>query len=168
MSDPIVRINLITTAISVLTFILVSFAFVTIPLGRCDPYAPPLTGVEVEGAHIVSEGAYFRFWIFNNNSFAIYVQMRGQSDRMIVPPNGSVNYNVVAPRISGIFEQVTYEFALTGPSNASLVNFPVIVVNSFLVQIFNLLIPILLIIIGTVVVSFAIVTMRRRRKLKKT
>ena len=161
------RIRLIATAIFMLSF-LALFAFVTIPMGRCDPYSPPLTGVEVEGAHIVSEGAYFRFWIFNNNSFPIYAQMRGESERIIVPPNSSINYNVIAPKISGIYEQVTYEFALTGPTNATLVSLPVIVVNSFFVQIFNPLIPILLIIIGVVTVSVVIVIMRRRRSPEKT
>ena len=69
------RKRLGTTAVF-MSFFLVLSAFIAVYTARCDPYSPPLTGVEVEGAHIVSEGAYFRFWIFNNNSFPIQVQMR--------------------------------------------------------------------------------------------
>jgi len=91
----------------------------------------------------------------------------GQSERVDVPPYGSININVIAPRVPGIFQQVDYEFALTGPANASLVSFRVIVINSFFVQIFNPF-TILLIIIGVVTVAVVIVIVRRRKSTKKT
>jgi hypothetical protein len=129
-----------------------------------------LEGIDVEGAHIVSEGAYFRFWIFNNNSFTIQVQLQGQSERRDVPPYGSIDYDVIAPRVSGVYEQVHYQFAITGQSNASLVDFPVIVINSLFVQIFNPLTTVLLITIAIVIIAVvtATVIIGRRRSPKKT
>jgi hypothetical protein len=161
------RVSLFIVAL--LTFsCLSSFIILAQPLGRCDPSGPPLEGIDVEGAHIVSEGAYFRFWIFNNNSFPIQVQMQGQSERRDVPPYGSINYDVIAPNVFGVYEQVNYQFAVTGQSNASLVNFLVIVINSFFVQIFSPLTTILLITIIVVIIAVVIVIIRRRRSPERT
>ena len=116
----------------------------------------------------MSEDAYFRFWIFNNNSFSINVTVNG-ADSFSIPPNRSADYDVIAPYISVPYEQVTYQFWLVGPDGyESIVNFTVLVLNSNFVQIFNMAIPLLLTVIAIIVVLIAIVVVRRRRGNKKT
>jgi hypothetical protein len=160
---------IITTVLIVSSFVL-SFIILTQPLGRCDlPPPPRLSGVVIEGAHIVSDGAYFRFWIFNNNSFPINVSVN-EADILIVPPKSGVDYDVIAPNISVPYEQVTYKFSVTAsgyilPKN---VDFPVLVLNSSFIQIFDLILPILVTIAAIVVALTAIVIVRRRRRHEKT
>jgi hypothetical protein len=89
------------------------------------------------------------------------------SVNLIVPPNGSIDYDVVAPKISVAYEQVTYEFLLTGPFNFSIVDFPVIVVNYGIIQIFNFSVQLLMIFAAISVALVAIVISRRRRSNKK-
>jgi hypothetical protein len=153
-----------------LSSFLVSFIFLTRPLGRCDPFSTgyPISGVDIEGAHIVSEGAYFRFQIFNNNSFPITVTVNG-ADTYSVPPESSIDYDVIAPQISVPYEQVTYNFSMWANSYLTrTVEFKVLVLNSSFVQIFNLLVPILITISAIVVALVAVVVVRRRLSHKKT
>jgi hypothetical protein len=149
----------------------VSFVILIQPLGRCDlPPLPRLTGVVIEGAHIVSEGAYFRFWIFNNNSFSINVTVN-EVDTLNIPPESSVDYDVIAPYISVPYEQVTYKFSATASEGFLLpknVDFPVLVLNSNFVQIFNMTIPILVTVAVIVAALVTIVIIKRRRGQKKT
>jgi hypothetical protein len=149
----------------------VSLIILTQPLARCDlSRYPPITGVVIEGAHIVSEGAYFRFWIFNNNSFSINVTVNG-ADTLSIPPKSGVDYDVIAPNISVPYEQVTYEFTVEASNGVLLqpknVDFPVLVLNSSFTQIFDLAIPIILAIAAIAVGLVAIVIIRRRRPQKK-
>jgi len=155
-----------------LSSLLITFVILTQPFGRCDPMpvGPPLYGVDVEGARIVSEGAYFRFWIHNNNSFSIDVNVftpEHTMDNFIVPANGSINYDVIAPKISVAYEQVTYEFWLSGPNSSgqyvTLADCGVIVVNYGFVQIFSFSVELLIMFAAIIVALVAIVVVRRRR-----
>jgi hypothetical protein len=117
----------------------------------------------------VSEGAYFRFWIFNNNSFSINVTVNG-ADVLSVAPKSGVDYDVIAPYISVPYEQVTYEFSVAASGGSFLpesVDFPVLVLNSSFTQIFNMIIPILVTVAAIAVALVAIVLARRRRRQKK-
>jgi hypothetical protein len=117
---------------------------------------------------MVSEGACFRFWIFNKNSFSVNVTINGV-DTLCVPPGSGVDYDVVAPWISLPYEHVTYNFLIMGgDSPAKNVDFTVLVLNSAFVQIFDLAIPILVTIAAVAVALVAIVLVRRRRGHKKT
>jgi hypothetical protein len=87
--------------------------------------------LEIQGAHIVSEGAYFRFLMVNHYGDPIYVTVN-DGDPIYIPTNGSVNYNVIAPQISVPYEEVTYTFKeyYPTPQSAHLmgtVDFPVTV-----------------------------------------
>lgn len=73
--------------------------------------ADPIWGnqLEIQGAHIVSEGAYFRFLMVNHYGVPIYVTIN-DGDPIYIPTNGSANYNVIAPQISTPYQVVTYSF----------------------------------------------------------
>ena len=132
------------------------------PLTRGDIY--PHHVVDIEGAHMVSEGAYFRFLIDNPNALPINVTING--DTLSIPPRSGVDYDVVAPFISVPFEQVT-KFSITGsnlkPTNDDVT---VLVMNSAWVEVFDLTIPIL-ITIATIIVALVTVVIIRRRSHKK-
>jgi hypothetical protein len=162
------RVSSILITGFVLFPLMVSYVILTEPLVVCDPYiGRPLTGVTLEGAHIVSEGAYFRFWIFNNNSFSISVYVNGVNISSISPQSG-IDYDVIAPQTSTPYEQVTYKFDF-GSNYAELaVDYTVLVLNSSLVQIFDLIVPILAVIAFVIIATVVIVILRRRRPLKKT
>jgi hypothetical protein len=148
----------------VLFSLMVSYIVMTEPLAVCDPSPLPLKeeGVTLEGAHIVSEGAYFRFWIFNNNSFSINVTVNGV-DIPSVPPESGIDYDVIAPQISTPYEQVTYKFVFTfGGYGALTADYTVLVLNSNFVQIFDLIFPILIVIVFVIIATVAIVILRRR------
>lgn len=169
------RLNMKARSILIAGFLLSSlFVFcivLTKPFGRCDWEFPRLEGVDVEGAHIVSEGAYFRFWLSNNNSFPVHVIVYSTAqgaDNLVVPSKGSIDYDVIAPQISGVYEQVTYKFSISGPSNVSTVDFTVLVLNAGFVQIFDLIGPILIVIGVVIIATVTIVILRRRRSLRKT
>jgi hypothetical protein len=155
------RVSLIMIAVLTLSSFLVSFIILTQPLGRCDPYFPPLSGVDIEGAHIVSEGAYFRFWIFNNNSFSINVTVNGAGS-LIVPPKSGVDYDVIAPHISVPYEQITYDFWLSSSESVLHVDYTVLVLNSSFAQIFELTVSIL-IAIATIILSIVAVCKTKER-----
>jgi len=131
------------------------------PPARCDPSPAPLTDVTLEGAHMVSEGAYFRFWIFNNNSFPITVYVKG-AGVLSVPPKSWVDYDVTAPQISTPFERVTYTFEFSADGQAQVVDFPVMVLNSNFLQIFELAVPILIAVAAIIVSTVAVVLAKRR------
>jgi hypothetical protein len=157
------RICSIVITVLMLSSFMVSAIILSQPFGRCDPVGPSLTGVDIEGAHILSEGAYFRFWIFNNNSFSITVTVNGK-DTLSVPAEGWVDYDVIAPHISVPYEQVTYRFLLQGAdSPPKNVDFTVLLLNSTFAQIFDLAVPILVIIAAIVVALATIIVIRRIR-----
>ena len=81
--------------------------------------------LEVQGAHVVSEGAYFRFLVVNHYSIPIYVSVINYSEPIyVLPPNNylnvninesiyilpnsSANFDVIAPEVSFPYEKVTY------------------------------------------------------------
>jgi hypothetical protein len=146
----------------VLFSLMVSYIALTEPLAVCDPViGPTLKGVTLEGAHIVSEGAYFRFWIFNNNSFPIFVYVNGFAIPN-VPPQSGIDYDVIAPQISTPYEQVTYKFTFGSNYNDPLtVDFTVLVLNSSFMQIFDLIVPILIVIAFVIIATVVIVILRR-------
>jgi hypothetical protein len=112
---------------------------------------------------MVSEGAYFRFWIYNPYPYSVNVTIN-EGDTLSVPPRSGADYDVVAPFISVPFEQVTYRFSIqSGNLSLGNVDARVLVVNSVLVQIFNLAIPILIIIAAIIIALVAIVIVRRQR-----
>lgn len=163
------RASPIVITVLILFLFAVSLFILTQSPARCDLPRPPINaGVEIEGAHIVSEGAYFRFWIFNNNSFAVNVTVNG-ADTLSILPESSVDYDVIAPQISVPYEQVTYKFTIVGgDSSPTNVDFTVLVLNSAFAQVFDLIIPILSTIAVIVVALVAIVIVRRRRGHNKT
>ena len=88
--------------------------------------------LEIQGAHVVSEGAYFRFFMVNHYGIPIYVTVN-DGDPIHIPINGSVDYDVIAPQVSAPFEVVTYIFKqfVASQQNPFLeVDFPVTVVAS--------------------------------------
>jgi hypothetical protein len=89
--------------------------------------------LEIQGAEVVSEGAYFRFLMVNHYGFPIYVAINN-GDPIYIPTNGSASYNVIAPQISKPYESVLYTFTeyLQTPQPANFmgtVDFPVTVVS---------------------------------------
>lgn len=83
--------------------------------------------LEVQGAHVVSEGAYFRFLVVNHYSIPMYVSVINDSEPIYVLPspspsylnvnisesiyilpNSSANFDVIAPEVSFPYEKVTY------------------------------------------------------------
>jgi len=97
-----------------------------------DPITFHSNKLEIQGAHIVSEGAYFRFLMVNHYDAPIYVTVN-DGDPIYIPTNGSANYNVVAPQISVPYEKVTYTFkeyyqTLQPSQLMEAVDFPVTVV----------------------------------------
>jgi len=165
------KVSPIIIVVLTLSSLLVSFTILILPLGRCDPESPP-TYVDIEGAHIVSEGAYFRFWIFNNYSFPVTVTVNG-ADILNIPSKSWVDYDVIAPNITVPYEQVTYKFSVRRSyGQTTNYDFTVLVLNSSFVQIFNLAVPMLvtmLVIIAAIVLALvAFVIVRRIRGKKKT
>jgi hypothetical protein len=142
-----------------------SFIMATQPLVRGD-IGPHSHGVAIEGAHMVSEGAYFRFWIYNELPYSVNVSVNG-GDTLVVSPRSGVDYDVIAPFISVPFEQVTYRFLIQDGYGSSEVDATVLVMNSVLVQIFNMAIPILIIIAAIIIAPVAIVIVRRQRSHQK-
>ena len=86
-----------------------------------------LNELEVQGAHVVSEGAYFRFLVVNHYPIPIYVSVLNDSEPIYVLPspspsylnvnitesiyilpNSSANYDVIAPEVSFPYKKVTY------------------------------------------------------------
>jgi len=117
--------------------------------------------LEVQGAHVVSAGAYFRFLVVNHYSFPIYVSIVNGSEpvygfgypgnfslsvniteSIYVLPNSSGSFDVIAPEVSFPCEKVTYTFiqALALPVSQHalyLMDYQVIVLNSGLVQVLS-------------------------------
>jgi hypothetical protein len=117
--------------------------------------------LEVQGAHVVSAGAYFRFLVVNHYSFPIYVSIVNGggpvygfgylgnfslsvniTESIYVLPNSSGSFDVIAPEVSFPCEKVTYTFiqALALPVSQHalyLMDYQVIVLNSGLVQVLS-------------------------------
>ena len=81
--------------------------------------------LEVQGAHVVSEGAYFRFLVVNHYPIPMYVSVINDSEPIyVLPPNNylsinisesiyilpnsSANFDEIAPEVSFPYEKVTY------------------------------------------------------------
>lgn len=132
-------------------------------------------GLEIQGAHVVSEGAFFRFWMMNHYSQPVYVVIN-DGDPIYILPNGSANYNVIAPQISVLSERVTYTFKqyFESPRPDHLymaINTTVLVLDSSYTEAFSLIVPLQFIIaIGLiiVVISFIIWQRKLRRRAKRS
>jgi hypothetical protein len=158
----------ILIAVFLLSSLFVFCIVLTEPSGQCDPTFLPIQ-VSIQGAHIVSAGAYFRFWIFNDYDYPINVTING-ADALSIPSRGSIDYDVIAPQISAPYEKVTYTFvfSVNGAGGWNPVDYTVLVLNSNFVQIFDLIVPILIVIAFVIIATVAIVILRRRRALRKT
>jgi hypothetical protein len=168
------RLTIITLTLS---FFLVSSVIMTTRLGLCDPSdehdLEVLRGVDIEGAHIVSEGAYFRFWIYNNNTYwPVNVTVDGRILQVL--PKTSIDYDVIAPSISVPYQRVIYQFTLMESGNEYPVltdNFTVLVLSSSYIQISNF-IPIssfiasMVIIFGAIIIALVTIAIIRRRQVQ--
>lgn len=142
-----------------LSLILVLAVLIVLPLAHCDSEAPPAKGIDIQGAHIISEGAYFRFQIFNDNSFPVNITMYGplsSESYYSIPAWGSVDCDLVAPSAPWVYNQVTYHFEIVSSQEDGLYgmnDFTVLVLNSSWLLFFNLL-PL---IIGTILIIIAVI-----------
>jgi|GEM_PF-3007530 hypothetical protein len=144
--------------------------------------------LEVQGAHVVSEGAYFRFLVVNHYSFPIYVSVINDSEPIyVLPPNNylnvnisesiyilpnsSANYDVIAPEVSFPYEKVTYTIiqSLDKPVSEHwvyIMKYQVTVLASGFVQILNTGLdpsfPIILIAIGLTLVVISLIIWQRK------
>ena len=137
-----------------------------------DPEGDPNDKFIVEGAHIVSEGAYFRFYVKNNYTQPIYLTFN-DGERLYIPSYASTNFNVIAPQVSFPYDSVVYtfklHFLLSNPDYVSkIIEYKVLVLDSAFVEIFNFSLPFLMIIIGVLVVATTLSIIRRRRIHKNT
>ena len=170
------RYNVILISSMILFSFLISSIILTAPFGQCDINpGPNVNGIVVQGAHIVSEGAYFRFWILNNLTNSINVTINN-ADTLTIAPKSSIDYDVVAPQVSMLYQKVTYTFRFSYAKNVEYqphglhdeLDFTVLVLNSGFAQVFDLIIPILLIVTIAVVAIISIAILRRRRAIKST
>jgi hypothetical protein len=152
---------------------LFGFCMILPNVKKCDPTWLPIQ-VNIQGAHIVSAGAYFRFWIKNYYNFPINVTMNG-ANTVSIPPQGSIDYDVIAPQISLPYEKVTYTFLFTTNVTNSWsqqaqnpINYTVLLLNSAFLQIFDPVFPILIAIALVIIAIVFIVVAGRRRTLKNT
>jgi hypothetical protein len=157
--------------------LLISSIILVVPFGQSDINpGPSLHGIVVQGAHIVSEGAYFRFWILNNTTDTINVTVNS-ADTLTIFPKNSTDYDVVAPQLSMPYQKITYTFHFSYAKNTENqlhplhgeMDFTVLVLSSGFVQFFDLIIPVLIIVIIAVaaIISIAII-LKQRRADKKT
>lgn len=151
----------------VLFSLVISCTILTKPFGHSDPIGDPNEKVIIEGAHIVSEGAYFRFWILNNLTNALNVTINN-ADILLIPSKSSIDYNVVAPNISMPYQKVTYtlRFSYTFQGEQILYNkvdYQVLVLASSFTLIFDLIVPILIAVAIVLAVVILVIVMRRRR-----
>ena len=171
------RYGVILIVSVVLFSFLISSIILTVPSGQCDIAPEPnySWGIVVQGAHIVSEGAYFRFWIWNPLANPINVTIN-DADTLTIAPNSSIDYDVVAPQVSMLYQKVTYTFRFTYAKNVEYqlhslygeIDFTVLVLSSGFVQVFDMIIPILIIVTIAVVAIISIAILRRRRAIKRT
>jgi hypothetical protein len=129
--------------------------------------------LEIQGAHIVSEGAYFRFWLWTRESYNISVTINDKIT-FYLEPNASMNYDVVAPHVSMPFEQIHYLFKVnvTGVNSMQglenhfpyTLDFPVYVFGSGFIQFFDYFVPVIVILIATTLAIITLRVIRRRQK----
>jgi hypothetical protein len=143
--------------------------------------------LEVQGAHVVSEGAYFRFLLVNHYSYPIYVSIINDSEPIsIVPPdnylnvnitdsiyilpNSSANWDVIAPNVSFPYRVVTYTIvqALDTPISEHwvyIMKFQVTALASGFVQILNTILNpifyVILIAVGLILVTIPLIIWKR-------
>jgi hypothetical protein len=171
------RYGVILIVSVVLFSFLISSIILTVPSGQCDIAPEPnySWGIVVQGAHIVSEGAYFRFWIRNPLANPINVTIN-DADTLTIASKSSIDYDVVAPRVWMLYQKVIYRFRFSYAQNVEYqphgvhyeLDFPVVVLSSGFVQIFDLIIPILVIVTIAIVTIISIVILRRRRARRRT
>jgi len=150
---------------SVLTVYLL-ICFLTPLVVLADTEIDPNQRFIIEGAHAISEGAYFRFYIKNNYSYAMCVKL-GDNGAYLLPTNSS-EFSVIAPEVSFPYQKVTYIFnySSTYPATPDQLQDPekyllnafdytVLVLDSGFLTIFDMMIPIL--IIGAVLIGGGVV-----------
>lgn len=145
--------------------------------------------LEVQGAHVVSEGAYFRFLVVNHYPTSIYVGIVNDSEPVsVVSPgdyldvevtdyiyilsNASANFDVIAPNAYFPYRVVTYTIvqALGTPISEHwtyLMKFQVIVLASGFVQVLSItsspIFSIALIAIGVILTNISLIRWKRSR-----
>jgi len=138
-------------------------------------------GLRVEGAHIVSEGAYFRFWICNYEDYNVSVTIDDgityYLPKRYNTTNSNFTYNVIAPQVNLLFEKVHYFFKVnvTGVDYNShpwfrthfpyTIDYPVYVLDSSFIILLDYLVPAIIVIATVLVVVTAILVRRRKKKL---
>lgn len=161
---------MVVRQVLIVAMVIILFLVPNVVMG--DPIGNPNDKLIIEGAHIVSEGAYFRFLVKNNYSQPIYVTIN-DNDTFYILPYDSINYNVIAPKISVPYEKITYTFKLhldlSDPNYVSdKFNYTVLVLNSSFVQGFDIIVPFLIILAIALVVAISVFVIRRRRKYSKS
>jgi hypothetical protein len=134
-------------------------------------------GVWIEGAHIVSEGAYFRFWLWSKEGYNVSVTINDQITYYL-EPNASMNYDVVAPQVNMPFEKTHYYFKIDLAGADSMqglnhhfpytIDFPVYVLDSGFILFFDYIVPVVIILIVILFVIITLLLIRRRQRLKST
>ncbi len=132
-------------------------------------------GVWIEGAHIVSEGAYFRFWVWSKESVSISVTIN-DGITYYLEPNASISYDVVAPKVNMPFEKIHYFFKVNVTGVDSMqglenhfpytIDFSVYVLSSGFIQFFDYIVPVILILVVAILVIITTLVIRRRQKAK--
>jgi len=144
--------------------------------------------LEIQGAHVVSEGAYFRFLLVNHYPIPIYVSIINDSEPIsLLPPNNqlsvnisesiyllpnsSANYDVIAPEVSFPYGKVTYTIiqALDKPISehwVHIIEYQATVLDSGFVQVLNASLdpsfPYLIIAIGLSLVAISLIIWHRK------
>ncbi len=159
--------TLTLVALSVTVLILMSF--LTPRVVFPDPIGNPNDRVIIEGAHIVSEGAYFRFFVKNNYSQPIYVAL-DDNEKVYISAYNSTDFDVVAPQVFFPCENIVYTFKihlayLTDPDYVSdKLEYTVLVVSTIFVQIYNFILPFLIITLGIVIIAYCLLVRRTRAR----
>ena len=97
--------------------LITSFILVILSLtltGYCDSPPPGFYKVDIQGAKVVSEGGYFRFYVKNISNENLTVLLLNYSgSKIFLEPNDTVTYYVIAPKIDSLFGNVTYIFQIS-------------------------------------------------------
>jgi len=175
----------------VVTFALMfAAAFLSLGLVAADPvgdgnYEGP---VMIQGSHIVSEGAFFRFEIVNYSNERLSVTIVNYVDyslpfnpsaaskgdvTYVLARGASITYPVIAPSTRLPFEKVHYFFKVDADGNSSqlesewqhyTVDYSMYVLSSGFTTFFDYFIPIVIGIAVVFILLFAIMLIKRRRK----
>jgi len=101
------------TKTSLITIFIIVILSLTLT-GYCDSPPPGFYKVDIQGAKIVSEGGYFRFYVKNISNASLNVLLLNYSgSKVFLEPNDNVTYDIIAPEINLLFKNVTYIFQIS-------------------------------------------------------